>query len=146
LRLADVATGKQLRGFEQPATWGGFSADGRILFAGDSRTIHTWDVVTGKEVRRFLDEGRHSILAAAVSADGKTLATGEEDGTIRLWETATGKVRGTFRGHRGGNGYSSAPWRQGGVIALAWSADGKVLVSGGADTTVLVWDVSAAGR
>ena len=52
---------------------------------------------------------------------------------------ATGKERWKFQGHQavaGCNSYSS------GVDALAWSADGKLLVSGGADKTVLVWDIS----
>jgi len=79
------------------------------------------------------------VFSAALSPDGKTLATGGADGTIRLWEVATGKERQKFQGHQAVAGYKSY---SSGVDALAWSVDGKRLVSGGADTTVLVWDVS----
>jgi WD40 repeat protein len=61
------------------------------------------------------------------------------DGTIRLRDVATGKVRHTLRGHQRKEGDESYS----GVTALAWSVDGTRLVSGGSDTTVLVWDLSA---
>ena len=57
------------------------------------------------------------------------------DGVIRLWETKSWQERGRFAGHGDG------------VQALAFSADGRLLVSGNADdATGLVWDVSAAAR
>src|SRR5207245_2264071 len=45
---------------------------------------------------------------------------------------ATLKERRTFQGHRGS------------VLSLAFSSDGKLLASGNADTTTLIWDVTAA--
>src|SRR5262249_13933566 len=58
------------------------------------------------------------------------LAVGCEDGTVRLWETDTGTEIGVLEGHRGA------------VVALAFLPDGKGLVSGGTDTTALLWDVA----
>ncbi len=67
---------------------------------------------------------------AAFAPDGRTIATASPDGTLKVWEVATWGVRAEFRGHRDR------------VCALAFTPDGRLL-SGGLDTTVLVWDVRA---
>jgi len=68
-----------------------------------------------------------------MSPDGRLLATG--GGTVRLVETATGRVLATLpAGHRGG------------VSALAFSPDGRTLATGGADSTILLWDCAAVRR
>src|SRR5207249_4932970 len=66
------------------------------------------------------------------AADGRSLASMSSDGTVRLWETATGRERASFRGHEGR------------VKAGALSPDGRLLASGGADSTAILWD--ATGR
>jgi WD40 repeat protein len=49
--------------------------------------------------------------------------------TIQLWEVATMKLRREFDGH------------QGAIRSLAFSPDGRLLASGSADTTILIWEV-----
>src|SRR5216684_431281 len=68
-----------------------FSPDNKMLAgSGWGNVICLWDVVTGKEIRRF--SGHQGwIWSVAFSPDGKTLASGSADHTIRFWETATGK-------------------------------------------------------
>ncbi|MBY0524021.1 MAG: WD40 repeat domain-containing protein [Gemmataceae bacterium] len=67
------------------------------------------------------------ILALALSADSRVLATGGMGHTIRLWDTRTGKELRRLRHRRG-------------VIALAFSPDDKLLVSAGADSYVRLWN------
>jgi WD40 repeat protein len=57
------------------------------------------------------------------------LATGSYDGTIKLWDVATGAALMTFRGH------------QSFVKSVAFVADGRTLVSAARDRTVKWWDV-----
>src|SRR5262249_14911123 len=57
-----------------------------------------------------------------------------EDGQVQLWELPSGQLRTTFRGHKG---Y---------LWSLAFAADGKTLLSGGQDQTVILWDVATGAR
>jgi WD40 repeat protein len=126
-----------------------FSPDGRYLaLVGQENTLHLYDVRSGDEFRRFpgprhFDRARINWLLAdpkfvalsdvALSADGKTLAAEQPDGSIRLWEVATGAERRHFAGHEGG------------VRALTFLSDHRRLASGGEDTTALVWDTTGLG-
>ncbi len=79
-----------------------------------------------------LETRRHrgAMYHVAISPDGKTLATGGLDGTIRLWDVETGKFIKCLLGH---NSY---------VYRLAWSPDGNTLASAGAhDGSCGLWDV-----
>ena len=76
-------------------------------------------------------EGHSSVVdAVAFSPDGKQLASGSLDKTVRVWDVATGATLQILEGH------SSV------VDAVAFSPDGKQLASGSSDKTVRVWDVA----
>lgn len=94
------------------------------------------DGVTDKKVMiaQLLDSD-DSVLCLAISPDGKKLAAGGCDRTVRVWDIAGGatkaKLEQTIENH--------ADW----VLGVAISADGKYLVSAARDKTAKVWDLAA---
>jgi sugar lactone lactonase YvrE len=90
--------------------------------------VRFWDAQSGRLLRSFpVSERDDFYMRLALSPDGKTLAT-----SGGLWDTDTGQLRARLPEHPGG------------VMALAFSSDGRFLASGGRDTTVLLRDVGHA--
>ena len=86
--------------------------------------------MTAQEIQRFSFEGKE-VYGVAVSPDGQTLAMGHFDGTISLWDVASGSILRTFAGHAGL------------VLRLAFNQDGSQLASAGFDRLAKVWDVAS---
>lgn len=102
-----------------------------IFTASCDHTVRMWAVTTGNAVRMFTGH-TGNITAMECSRDGKLLASADDQGSIFLWDLAPGRLLKRMRGHG-----------KGGIWSLSWSVESAVLVSGGADGTVRVWDVSA---
>jgi WD40 repeat protein len=88
---------------------------------------------TTTALEQVLVGGGGAVLAVAVTADGTLAVSGSDDGTVRVWNLATGRVQAKLPGHD----------RR--VLAVAVTADGTLAVSGSDDGTVRVWNL-ASGR
>ncbi len=114
------------------------SSDGTLFAAGDSEgKVQVWDAKTEK-LLQTIEGGTGGVRTIAFSPDGKVLAFGggslgrrgvNEDEPVCLAEVSSGKVLAKLDGHKYG------------VLALAFSPDGRRLYSAGAEHKVRCWDV-----
>jgi WD40 repeat protein len=105
-----------------------FSADGkRLITIGDVHTVKIWDASSGRLIDTLFGH-TGDVYAVAVSRDGKWLASGAQDATVRLWDIET-KDALTLRGHTET------------ISSLAFSPDSRLLASGSWDHTVKVWEL-----
>jgi WD40 repeat protein/serine/threonine protein kinase len=146
IRVWDGGTGEErctLGGLARPFFQVGFDPDGRRLvavggpatgvgYAARGTTVGLWDPGTGRQLLTIKGP-RAGINQAAVSPDGRRLASGCVDSTVRVWDAATGRELLTLKGHSDS------------VRHVAFSADGRLLASVDVDWNARVWD-AATGK
>jgi RNA polymerase sigma factor (sigma-70 family) len=143
VRVLDVASGDVQHTFDGPEGGGGHDKPVYVRHVHGRRelivvTTHppgAWcrDLDTGKELWRH--KFTSPVYFPELSADGKTLITGEKAGTVRVWDVASGKERTSFRPDTIGHS----------VDSLAISPDGKTVAtnSGGIfSSSVALWDAT----
>jgi WD40 repeat protein len=107
------------------------SPSGRVLVCtdDDKRTVTLAELATGKTICKIdFKPGCVHRPCFAFSPDGRILACNLNSQTIFLWDALTGKSLGKLEGHRGE------------VCSLCFTLNGRYLISGSSDTTILVWD------
>ncbi len=148
-----------------------FSPDGKLIASGAAdKMARVTDIATGKLVRTF--EGHtHHVLGVSWSADGRTLATAGADGMVKIWDFTTGDRKKNIEGYDkevttvrfvaatinlltssgdnrvrlvtvDGKEVRAFPEVTDFMQSAAVSADGKVVVAGGQDSVLRVWNAA----
>ncbi|EQL00767.1 WD40/YVTN repeat-like-containing domain protein [Ophiocordyceps sinensis CO18] len=104
-----------------------------IFSASDEtdKTIRMWSVMTGQCVRVFSGHTDY-ISALECAPNGNILASADCAGNIFFWDINRGTRIKRSRGHG-----------RGGIWSLSFSVESTVLVSGGQDGTIRIWDVES---
>lgn len=162
------------------------SPDGITLATGSGNGhVALWDLTLRRDWKHPLEQnpsgwrplGNHAkdklINSVSFSPDGKFLASGSQDATIKLWEVDSGRRLGTLLGHShvvnsvafrpdgkmlatGSSDKTTKLWsvpdgaelytlhgHSGFVTSVGFSSDGRILVTGGGDGSVKLWEVSS---
>ncbi len=101
---------------------------GKMLALADSSAITLLEHNAGKTSKK--NSIKEITTCLSISPDGKVLAAGVLDKTIKFWDSSNGRELATLAGHTGR------------INAIAYSPDGKMLVSASDDKTVRLWNVT----
>src|SRR5262249_31448371 len=127
VKLWEVASGKEqakLDGLPREVWSLAFTPNGKLLVTATANQLKVWEAATGKEVATL--NMTVSVRNLAFSLDGRTLATGHNDGKVTLWNTAPAnpaqwKQQTTLLGH------TSL------VFSVRFSPDGRSLATASKD-------------
>jgi WD40 repeat protein len=177
LGILDMEPGRTVRVWDGHEGWISavdVRADGRqLLTAASDSKVKLWSLDGPLPTEQFTLDHAAPVFCAAYNASGTRAASGDDDGWLKIWDTATGKELRSFRAHAervGGVAFSPDGekiatvgtackiWRvtRGGpplhtmaggttLQAVAFSPDGKYVAAGGKEDFVRVW-AAATGK
>ncbi|KAG8795782.1 hypothetical protein FRC12_009789 [Ceratobasidium sp. 428] len=106
------------------------SPDGARVGGAALFRVELWDIPSGEILWPF--DWRHDdfVRSVAYSPDGRMIASGSDDMTIRVWDTTTGVAAiEPLEGHKDA------------ISSVTFSHDGRLIISGSSDKTIRLWDV-----
>jgi len=135
LRRWHLRTGTQMQEFQAhtvpvlavaitPDGQHAISASGADAKAFDYH-LRLWRFQSGQQVHAF--GGAPPVRAVALTRDGRYLLSGGRDGSLRLWQVASGRELYRYAGHVGE------------IVGLSMATDARIAVSAGTDQTIRVW-------
>ena len=132
VRIWDIQNNKQAHCLIAPDT--GYSATPAI--SPDEKTVFVsyagkvailWDMITGKEIRRYISND--GLVASAFASNGKYVAAACWDSTAKIWDVETGELIYSCSGH------SNIVW------GVTFSHNSRYLLTSSWDKTARLWDV-----
>jgi WD40 repeat protein len=110
-----------------------FTPDGKkLITVGDDGDINIWDLAKAGKLERSLPASP-SLRAAAIAPTGNWVAVGDRQGKVRVFDIVTDAPRLEFQ-------------QETTVTALAFSADGMSVASGGTDGKIALWVIPDNGE
>jgi WD40 repeat protein len=115
--------------------------------------LRRWDVASGRELPKMPLPAQRGAGSMAVAPDGRVIASENPNGTVSLWEIASGRERcqvGQPTRNMPKKGAANSPFAAGagdtgaGISALAFSPDGSILAFRGKGKSIHIWNVAAA--
>jgi hypothetical protein len=103
---------------------------------GNTALAEVAGITMPRKSHRQIKAHDQAINAVAFSPDGKTLASGADDGTVRIWNLGTGNETLVLKANP-----RAIPAKTVAVLSLAFSPDGKTLACGAKNDWVRMWDL-----
>ncbi|HJZ90726.1 MAG TPA: sigma-70 family RNA polymerase sigma factor [Gemmataceae bacterium] len=142
LQVLDTATGRPVKIVDVSESKGKdglpdlmdvrYTSDGRFLaLVSRNGRVQVRHADSLAELSSWTTGSKYTV-ALDVSPDGRLVSTGDDAGTVKVWELLTGKMVASVRGHRGT------------VASVQMSLDGKLLATGGYDQVAYTWSLKPA--
>jgi WD40 repeat protein len=128
----DAATGEKVGNIPGASQCVAFSPIDATLAYARGNSARLWDMQKGQDTLTL--QGSSPVRALALSPDGSLIASGDDNGTLRIWDTANGQLKRAWTAHSAG------------IRSMVLSSDGKLLLSGSTDGTMCLWDVAEGRR